>query len=353
MRIFVLFLSFFPLCIFAQDVIVKKDGSTILAKVNKVGTKEIEYKKWNNLNGPIYTIPVVDLLSINYQNGEKDTFSNVSAKTQDIDTSGHQDEPMKIDKQPSRQNSLLIDSYKTNVRQIGNPSKGDATYCNVLFGIASSSIIANEDLEISFPQLGDSHSFDIEIKNKTNRVIYIDKGNCFRVINGRNSYCYFNSEKTTVTKDDGAGTHSIQRIIAIPANSTKKLCEDKYIKVSSSNWWVNIDPNEDFQTYSNQKPAGTFSTVYAEVLASQFGFFKGSIKVGQVITYDENTTKYKRAYHLTYSFTEKFSSYSTMDFSIYIQQVYGHKFWSGKGLENIDLGGFNRVIRCDNAKLKK
>ena len=83
MRIFVLFLSFFPLCIFAQDVIVKKDGSTILAKVNKVGTKEIEYKKWNNLNGPIYTIPVVDLLSINYQNGEKDTFSNVSAKTQD------------------------------------------------------------------------------------------------------------------------------------------------------------------------------------------------------------------------------------------------------------------------------
>ena len=32
----------------AQDLIVKKDGSVIQAKVTKIGTTEVEYKKCSN-----------------------------------------------------------------------------------------------------------------------------------------------------------------------------------------------------------------------------------------------------------------------------------------------------------------
>ena len=53
----------------AQDLIVKKDGSVIQAKVTKVGTSEVEYKKWSNQDGPQYSIAVADILAINYQNG--------------------------------------------------------------------------------------------------------------------------------------------------------------------------------------------------------------------------------------------------------------------------------------------
>ena len=60
----------------AQDVIVKKDGSTILSKVIEIGTTEIKYKKWNNQNGPNYTIAKSDVQAINYESGEKDTFGN-------------------------------------------------------------------------------------------------------------------------------------------------------------------------------------------------------------------------------------------------------------------------------------
>lgn len=63
----------------AQDLIVKKDGSVIQAKVTKIGTTEVEYKKWSNQDGPQYSIAVADILAINYQNGEKETFENVSA----------------------------------------------------------------------------------------------------------------------------------------------------------------------------------------------------------------------------------------------------------------------------------
>ena len=66
----------------AQDVIVKKDGSTILSKVLEVNTSEIKYKKYSNLDGPTYTILKTELLSINYKNGEKDMF-DVTATTQE------------------------------------------------------------------------------------------------------------------------------------------------------------------------------------------------------------------------------------------------------------------------------
>ena len=36
----------------AQDVVVKKDGSTILAKVLEVNQDNIKYKKFSNQNGP-------------------------------------------------------------------------------------------------------------------------------------------------------------------------------------------------------------------------------------------------------------------------------------------------------------
>ena len=58
----------------AQDVIVKKDGSTLLSKVMEINSLEIKYKKWSNLEGPVYSINRADVLSINYQNGEIDKF---------------------------------------------------------------------------------------------------------------------------------------------------------------------------------------------------------------------------------------------------------------------------------------
>ena len=58
----------------AQDVIVKKDGSTILSKVVEVSDTQVKYKKFSNLEGPTYIVSISELTSINYQNGEKENF---------------------------------------------------------------------------------------------------------------------------------------------------------------------------------------------------------------------------------------------------------------------------------------
>lgn len=66
----------------AQDVIVMQDGSTVLAKVLKVTKTEVTYKKHNNLQGPDYSANVSDIVSINYENGTKETFNPVVSQTQ-------------------------------------------------------------------------------------------------------------------------------------------------------------------------------------------------------------------------------------------------------------------------------
>lgn len=70
----------FSMNLFAQDVIVKRDGSTIVSKVYEIGDKDVKYKKHTNLNGPTYTIAISEIDVINYENGEKESF-DVTTKT--------------------------------------------------------------------------------------------------------------------------------------------------------------------------------------------------------------------------------------------------------------------------------
>jgi hypothetical protein len=59
----------------AQDVITKKDGSEIRAKVTEVGVSEIKYKVFGNESGPTYTLPKSQIFMIVYQGGIKEVFN--------------------------------------------------------------------------------------------------------------------------------------------------------------------------------------------------------------------------------------------------------------------------------------
>ena len=60
----------------AQDVILKKDNTTVLSKVLEITSTEIKYKKWSNQEGPTYSINRSEVTRINYQNGDVDTFND-------------------------------------------------------------------------------------------------------------------------------------------------------------------------------------------------------------------------------------------------------------------------------------
>lgn len=58
--------------VYAQDVIVSRDAEEILSKIISVDPGYVSYKRWNNLDGPTYTIPKSDIFYLKYQNGEKE-----------------------------------------------------------------------------------------------------------------------------------------------------------------------------------------------------------------------------------------------------------------------------------------
>jgi hypothetical protein len=75
--IFTILVSVFSISFsFAQDIITKKSGEDIQAKVLEVSTTELKYKKFDNLTGPIFIIVLSDVLMVRYENGSKDIFNN-------------------------------------------------------------------------------------------------------------------------------------------------------------------------------------------------------------------------------------------------------------------------------------
>ncbi len=82
-----LFICLTPSYLLAQDIITKKDGTAIEAKIIEVSPSEIKYKKFSNPDGPTFILPTHVISSIRYQNGEKETFVE-RAEAQPVVTNG-------------------------------------------------------------------------------------------------------------------------------------------------------------------------------------------------------------------------------------------------------------------------
>ena len=69
-----LYFIIFTTQLFSQDVIIKKNGDEIKAKVVEIADLSIKYKKWENVEGPIYNITKAEVFKVKYANGESDFF---------------------------------------------------------------------------------------------------------------------------------------------------------------------------------------------------------------------------------------------------------------------------------------
>jgi len=73
--IFLLLILITTCSVKAQDVMITKDGKKISAKIEEIGIEIVKYKKFENQNGPTYSINKNEVASIMYENGDIDVFS--------------------------------------------------------------------------------------------------------------------------------------------------------------------------------------------------------------------------------------------------------------------------------------
>ena len=108
-RVFLIFVAVigFGISIKAQDVITLKNGTDINAVVQEISDVEIKYKKFDNPNGPNYTLKKSEILMIRYANGSKDIFSEEEKpiETKDISTAESKSVKRKNSKDKETKNS--------------------------------------------------------------------------------------------------------------------------------------------------------------------------------------------------------------------------------------------------------
>lgn len=64
--------------IYAQDIVTKTNGDDLSVKILEVTQTEIKYKRFDNLDGPTFTLPINEILIIRYENGSKEVFNQQS-----------------------------------------------------------------------------------------------------------------------------------------------------------------------------------------------------------------------------------------------------------------------------------
>lgn len=193
---------------FAQDVIVKKDGSTILSKILEVNTFDIKYKKYSNLDGPTYTILKTELLSVNYKNGESEKFTLEAVGNMSKTTSSVSNEAF------NREWLDYMNKRKANYKEEEQENK-KAKWQYRILKFHHDSKVADNNVYITcsvsngyYEKFSGRKALDsditFELKNRSDNVVYLDLGNCF-FKNGYNTENYYKNTATQTSKDKNVG----------------------------------------------------------------------------------------------------------------------------------------------------
>ncbi len=377
------------LCCFsikADDVIVMRNGDVVNAKVTEITQDEIKYKKASRPDGPLYTVNKSDVLAINYEDGEKETFEDYAPAANEEPSGVTYLKPENLSPEIAQLNAQAIQKINREVptkcedKEIGKKSK-DIIY---RFLVDENSILLNEDLAITLTpgkrvrwgkkDIGEfkechtalSPALLVTISNKSNSTIYLDLGNTFFIRQGK-PICYYVPSVTTSASSSttggsvnlgsvagamgiGGGAKALasgvnvgggntsttgttifsQRIIAIPANTSYELGAEYILMDEVSN---------------GQYPLckGLYYKVDAMWVAQYngfalFNFLEGS--ESEPITFDESfrytsqESPLKVSYSLTYSKTEDLKLSNTFEFSLYLGELVGG-YYDGENLQDL------------------
>ena len=82
----------------AQDIITKKDGTDIRAKVMEVSPTEIKYYAWDNQEGPLFIVKPSDILVIRFENGANYVVDNPEKQTLEVENAFfiHHPDPVSV-----------------------------------------------------------------------------------------------------------------------------------------------------------------------------------------------------------------------------------------------------------------
>mgnify|MGYP007070244083 CR=1 FL=1 len=116
----------------AQDVIILTNGDEIEAKVLKVTETVLEYKRYDNPDGPSYVKLLTNVFMVKYENGVKDVFTTPETVARQTDATVRQDDVVEMGEHSPLTLRREGGSIVSNVGSLNNKDMkrllGDAAY---------------------------------------------------------------------------------------------------------------------------------------------------------------------------------------------------------------------------------
>lgn len=362
------FLSLFLCSVMAvhgQDIIVKSNGDEVKAKITKVTDDEISYKRWANQNGPEYVVKTANIFMIKYQNGEKEVFGGNENKSQSSSASTSRC----IEKAPDSHNAELIKWHNPEPNFVMKGQGGTVCRAIYVLKVSDKSVLSTDELEMRFVRkcpLGEQGismlRYSIELKNKSNEIIYIDKALCSRGSNNGDCSSYYDNKEVNISEGKSSGgsiglgsvagalgvggiigtlaggislgggsstnvstSYSQQRFIAIPPGGAAYLTE--YKREWGHNKWLTLSD------------------------ADQFVIPCGNIKKREYRSFSENDSPCHFNFVIVYSKSPNFDTYSFLNANVYVSDMMGsHNYLSNTRLTSQGIFDFYRryIINADS-----
>ncbi len=339
---------------YSQDIIIKHSGDEIQAKITKITNNEIEFKKWTNLDGPIYIVEKTNVFMIKFSNGEKEIFSNKKNEDYKNNKQEEDNSPRFVEKSPAENNKKIIEKYNPEIKFAKTPKKGNSKSATPIMVMSDSSLVSTDELEMkilpTFIPDCSWLSYRIELNNKTDKTIYVDLANSYRMYKDGSSESIYNSEQTIVTHGESSRTGinlggvtnalgiggmvgDIAKGINIGntnSNSVSTLYTSERILI--------IPPHTKRNLTEHKEVNGRKLSGY-EYFESNFDFLRGILKKNGYILFNENESPYIIKFHILYSMNQDFSEYSYLYTKLYSRYILGTYFLPyGFFSNNLDKG---------------
>ena len=354
----------------AQDVLVTQQGDVHKVYEIEIGGSSIFYKLENTPNATIQKIDKSQVLMIKYQDGRKEIIGEekksswAPALQEPIKSSKSDEGENEADNEANKQKIEAFNQTQ-QISYIGSRKKKKAKFIYGLFNVKSDSKLEDKNVEISVitvraneaetsrAYLSHVHTrggtpthngIVVSVKNKTDKTIYLDLGNTFFMRNNSPSPYYIPSAtqitsgtSTGASVNMGAVANALgvggtigtlangvnvgggtlnssstityaQRVIPVPAHSTKKL--DLQL----------LFPENLTKIYGSKFIHQTNHRLHCLFDKEEI------IKIGEERLFTETDSPIQWGVHLIYDTSENITSPKKLSASFYVSKMIGCKY---------------------------
>ena len=388
----VIIATFTILCLLtaaAQDIIVKKSGDTLRVYDLKINAKFITYREDPGKDSPSKRIGKAKVLSVKKAKGKSVTISApdpapAKVKVQppaakvEKDTVVYfteilkQDSAQRAAEKPAREpkgevaravspdNARLVGQYNAPIGGYGSkePKKSKAHCAVAIMGVTEGSVLANEDIEVEITKCEGALRYNIFVRNKSDRMLFVDLENCFRIFNDGTFRPYYSGKQIRQNRK------SNEKVTFSDKHTNSRPSYDSRRRTASHGLTYNIENRkETSQTVKEQKilaipPMGKaalpplvyldendeivslYDSFVATLPAAEYG-----LRDWQTAAYDEARTPCRNSFIITYSPSKKMDVFSTVKFGLYVRQMIG----LGTNFSSFDesrINGYDKNTIC-------